>query len=245
MRFSLNESARRDVETFFEENVQAAAKRTAELFEGLVEIYTREQYKPLWKMTNSIGQFYSEEFSEDLFSRFLRWTNSDTSLCAFAQKVEASDDQDDDSLAAAQMLEAAMEDVLKSTMRQEIELPVVSMEVQLTKDINEIFEEIQDLVTSFERDMEALISTSDSEAENKSEENQIFANISEILGAILQAFHSLFGVFKEGVEILGAHIGEKGNSAAEMAEADKEQLRGEAESAGDALRDVAGLFDFD
>ena len=245
MKFSFDESARSEIRSFFEEAMESVGTETENLFGELVAIYTREQYKPLYKMTEEIAEYYVGDFKNTVLGQFETWLDSETSIRAFAQELEASDDASDDAYVAAQYLEGDLQDVLNGLFSRQPDLPSVSTEAHLTKDDNEIFEEVDDLIQKFEDAVEDLISDYDSKTDTNSDDNQLYENVSEILGTILVSFKSLFDVFKEGVSNLAGHISERGTSAKEKSETDKEQMKSGAETAGDALRDVSGLFDFE
>lgn len=245
MKFSFDENARSDIRSFFEEALGSAKDETGNLFSELVSIYTREQYKPLYKMTAEIAEYYIGDFRNTVQGQFNDWLDSETSIKAFAQELEASDDSSDDAYVAAQCLEGDLQNVLDELFSNQPDVPSVSTEAHLSKDDNEIFDEVDELIQKFEDAIEDLISDYDSKADSNSEDNQLYENVSEILGAILESYKSLFDVFKEGVANLASHISDRGSSAKEKSETDKDQMKSDAESAGEALRDVSGLFDFE
>lgn len=245
MKFSFDESARSEIRAFFEEALSSAGNETINLFNELVSIYSREQYKPLYKMTNEIAEYYIGDFHNTVQGQFDNWLDSETSLKAFAQELEASDDSSDDAYVAAQYLEGDLQNVLDELFANQPDVPSVSTEAHLSKDDNEIFEEVDELIQKFEDTIEGMISDYDSKADSNSEDNQLYSNVSEILGAVLQSFKSLFDVFKEGVANLAGHISERGSSAESKSDTDKDQMKSEAETTGDALRDVSELFDFE
>lgn len=245
MKFNFDESARSEIKSFFEEALVSAGTETGNLFNELVSIYTREQYKPLYKMTNEIAEYYMNDFHNIVQGQFDNWLDSETSIKAFAQELEASDDSSDDSYVAAQYLENDLQNVLDELFSNQPDIPSVSTEAHLSKDDNEIFEEVDELIQKFEDAIEDLISDYDSKADSNSEDNQLYSNVSEILGAIFNSYKSLFDVFKEGVANLAEHISKRGSSAESKSETDKEQMKSDAEAAGEALRDVSVLFDFE
>jgi hypothetical protein len=245
MKFSFDESARSEIRSFFEEALGAAGDETSNLFGELVSIYKREQYKPLYNMTAEIAEYYIGDFKNTVQGQFDDWLDSETSIKAFAQELEASDDSSDDAYVAAKYLEDDLQNVLDELFSNQPDVPSVSTEAHLTKDDNEIFDEVDELIQKFEDEIENLISDYESEADSNSEDNQLYENVSEILGAILESFKSLFNVFREGVSNLAGHISDRGSSAKEKSETDKVQMKYDAESAGEALRDVSGLFDFE
>ena len=239
-----SEDARSEVRGFFEEAMQTAAQETLTLFDELVAIYTREQYKPLWEMTDEIGTYYAEDFKNMIRGQFEKWLESESSLQAFALEMEAAGDASDDSLMSAQSLENDLSDVIDDVFNNLPDVPTVSTVVRLTKDIEETFDEVADLLQKYETTIEELQSDTNARAETNSEENQIYANVSEILNAALASYLSLFSVFKEGVGNLSEHINQKGQSARAKSESDKEQMSSAAETSGEALKDVSGLFYF-
>lgn len=245
MRFSFDESARSEIRGFFEEALVSVGTETENLFNELVSIYTREQYQPLYNMTKSIADYYTGEFRNDIQRRFNEWLDSETSIKAFAQELRASDDTSDDAYIAAQHLETDLLNVVDELFSKPLDIPSVSTEAHLTKDVEDIFDEIDELVGKFTDEAENLVSDYDSRVDAKIDENQLYVNVSEILGAVLQAFKSLFDVFREGVANLLIHISDRGASAESKSEADKQQMRSQAETAGEALKDISGLFDFD
>ncbi|WP_461810950.1 hypothetical protein [Faecalimonas sp.] len=244
MKFSFDESARSEIRGFFEEALGSAGTETMNLFNELVAIYTREQYKPLYTMTSEIAEYYTQDFHNVVQEQFENWVDSETSITAFADELEASDDSSDDAYVAAQYLQGDLQNALDELFSNQPDVPSVSTEAHLTKDDNEIFEEVDELLQKFEDALEGLISDYNSKADTNSEDNQLYSNVSEILEAILESYKSLFDVFKEGVSNLASHISERGSSAESKSETDKDQMKTQAESVGEALRDVSGLFDF-
>lgn len=246
MKFSFDESARSEIKSMFEEALNSASDETRNLFDELVAIYTREGYKRLYTMTQEIAEYYIGDFRNIVQGQFNDWIDSDTSLTSFAQELEASEDSSDDAHVAAQYLESDLQDSVDAMFSYQPDVPIVPFDGGAkTKDDTEIFEEINEAVQKFEDEIEDLISDYDSKADSNSEDNQLYENVSEILGAILESYKSLFDVFKEGVANLASHISDRGSSAKEKSETDKEQMKSDAESAGEALRDVSGLFDFE
>lgn len=244
MKFSFDESARNELISFFQEALEKAGKETTELFEGLIDIYVREQYKPLGVMTNSVAQYYAGDFQANVRGQFQNWKDSETSLTAFANDLEASDNNSDDAYAAAQSVENAFQEILDDMLTKQPEIPDISQEAHLSKNLSEIFEEVDELVQKSSSAVEDLVSTYESRVESDSEENQLYANTNEILVAILTSYKSLFDVFKEGANRLASRLDESGNLAVEKSETDSEQMKVVAEAAGEALKDVSSLFNF-
>lgn len=246
MKFNFDESARSEIKAFFEEALTSVGTETMNLFGELVTVYTRERYKRLYTMTAEIAEYYVGDFQNVLQTQFDQWVVSDTSLTAFAQELEASNESSDDAFVAAQRLESDLQTVLDNLFSTQPDIQTTTFDGgAVTKDDNEIFEEIDELVQKFEEAVEDLASDYDAKAETNSEENQLYKNVSEILGAILESYKSLFEVFKEGVSNLAEHISEQGANAASKSDTDKDQMKSMAEASGDALRDVSGLFDFE
>lgn len=245
MKFSFDEGARREIVGFWEEALGEASAKTNTLIEELVEIYREQQYMPLWKMTDKVATYYSEDFKLNLLEQFDRWTESDTSITAFAQELEASDDSNDDAYNAAYTLQEDMKAVLEEIFKNITEVPKESTEAHLSKNVEEIFDDIRNLVNDYEGKITDLIETYESEADKKSEENQLYLNVSEILGAVFGAYLSLLMVFNDGVDNIAEHISERGKGAVNKSEEDRKIMRDEASSAAESLRDVSGLFDFE
>lgn len=244
MRFSLDESARKEIVGLWEESMTLVDTETRNLLDELVEIYQREQYKPLWNMTNSIAEYYVNDFKNIIESKFEEWSESDTSIASFATELEAGDDSSDEVYQAAQNLEESLKAVIDDLFKNNMEVPAVNTEVHLTKDIEEIFEEIKELVIAFEGKVDEITNDYDSKINSLSEENQIYINVSEILLAIFESYKSLFEVFNEGVANLAEHINDMGVSAVNKSQEDRERMRAEAETAGESLRDISDLFSF-
>lgn len=245
MKFSFDESARSEIRVFFGEALESVNDEINNLFGELVSIYNREQYMPLYSVTVKIAEYYINDFRTTVQRQFSDWLDSETSIKAFAKEIEAGEDNSDEAYIAAQSLESDLQNVLDELFSNQPDVPAVSTEVHLTKDVDEIFDEIDELIQKFEDAIENMISDYDSKAELNSEDNLLYENVSEILGAILESFRSLFYVFKEGVSNLSEHINDRGTKAKEKSEIDKKQMKSEAESAGETLRDVSGLFDFE
>lgn len=245
MKFSLDEVARREIRDFFEEALNSVGEETEKLFTELVAIYTREQYKPLFTMTAKVADYYTEEFKNTVQNQFDNWLDSNTSIKSFALELEAGDDDSDDAYRAAESLENDLQNVLIELFSKQPDIPSVNTEAHLTKDDNEIFDEINELVQKYNSTVEDLISDYSAKSESNCEENQIYQNVSEILEAILGSYKSLFEVFNEGVNNIAEHINNRGIGARNKSEADKAQMKSEAETAGETLRDVSGLFDFE
>lgn len=245
MKFSLDESARSEIRGFFEEAVNQAGDETMKLFEELVTVYSREKYKPLVDSTAKMGTYYTEEFPAVIRRQFENWQDSDTSITAFADELEASDDSSDDAYVAAQTLEGELLNVLEEFFTRQPDLPSTSTESTLTKDLEEIYEELEEAVKKFVNGMEDLGSDYESKAESKAEDNRIYANVSEVLAAFFGSFRSLFDEFGKSLEGFKEHIAERAGSAVQKSESDRATMKAEAENAGEALRDISGLFDFE
>ena len=245
MKFSFDETAGSEIRTFFEEALDSVGQETGNLFTGLVDVYSREQYKPLYEMTYEIGEYYIGDFRNEVQNQFDNWLDSDTSLRAFAQDLEASADSSDDAFLAAQRIETDLQNALDEFFSHQPDTPAVSTEAHLTKELDEVFDEVDEMIQKYEDGIEDLISDYDAKVDSNSDENQLYENVGEILGAILESFKSLFNVFKEGVSNLAGHLNDRGATAKDKSETDNAQMRNVAEASGDALRDVSGLFDFE
>ena len=246
-KFSLSEEAFPELENFFGEAVEEAVKKTLNVFQELAEINSQARYQIVIKQTREFAEHYMNEFQTEVLALFDSWRDEGESIHAFIMHTEAGEDDDDESVRAADDLEENMRNLLVEALGQQPELYEGSDRVALTEygGAEKLFADIQTELNTFSSEMEDLIGDVESTAENEGEDNQIYMNIGGVLSSVLTAYKTFFDSFEEGISSnLSEHVSDTNADAMSSVEADKEQLKGGAEQVGEMLKEVASLFQF-
>lgn len=245
VRFSLSEEALPELESFFGEAIDEAAQKVLNVFQELSEINSSARYQIVINHTREFAEHYTDEFSTEIFSLYDQWCDEGESVHQFVLDMEAGQDDGDESVTAAYELEEAMKQSISDAFVQTPELYEGSDRVDLSGygGKEKLFEDIDELLQNFDKEMEEAIEDIDAASNDKGEDNQIYVNIGGILSSILTAYKSFFEGFKEGMsDNLSEHVSDNNENAMNAVETDKEQLRGNAENAGEMLKEVSSLF---
>jgi chaperonin cofactor prefoldin len=114
---------------------------------------------------------------------------------------------------------------------------------KVTKDLEEIFEDIDKIIGDFVNQIDECKEHVNQEVENLTEENQWFSNVGEALIPVIAYYRSLFDKFKEGAEKLGQHLTERAESThAASEQAREDMVNRAAEDGGAGFEEVAELF---
>lgn len=244
-KFSLSEEACPELETYFTEAITDASQKVLTVFQELAEINSNARYQIVMNHTREFANHYADEFKMAVCAIFDQWYDEGESIHQFILDIEAGQDQGDESVTAAYELEEAMKTALSEALSEEPELYEGSDRVALSEygGKEKLFADIEEILQTFDKEMEEAIDEADTTANDKGEDNQIYMNIGGILSSILSAYQSFFEGFKEGMsENLSEHISDNNESAMSAIETDKEQLKATAESAGEMLKEVSSLF---
>lgn len=242
-KFSLSEEACPELESFFTDAIGEATQKVMTVFQDLYDINSNQPYKTVIKRAREFSNNYQNEFNSEVMSLFDSWCDEGESIHQFIIDIEAGEEQGDESLNAAYALEDAMRQSIIEAFAQE---PVV-FEENVSLDVEggtaKLFEDIDQVLQTFDKEMEEAIDDIESSSNDKGEDNQIYVNIGGILSSILTAYKSFFEGFKEGMsENLSEHVSNSNETAMSNIETDKEQLKGNAENAGEMLKEISSLF---
>ena len=245
--FSISEEACAELESFFGDTVDEAAEEILSVFSELMGMNAEAKYKLVIQHTKEFAEYYGEDFSNEVKRLYEEWCEEGESIHQFMLDLEAGEDDDDDSVAAARELEENMRERLEDALSKEPEL----YEGDTTNSLSEyggsekLFEDIADVLKRFEDRMEDMMDDVKQTAESNGEDNQLYENIGGILSAILEACRSFFGQFREGISgQLSEHVSDQDEVAMSKVEEDKETFSGKAEEIGESLKDLASLFQF-
>ena len=244
-KFSLSEDAFPELSGFFSEAINDAAQSVLKVFRDLQDINQAARYQLVINKTAEFADYYLDDFRREVFSLFDEWYEEDESVHRFIMDLEAAREEGDESLQAAYDLEEEMKQSIQDAFSQEPELYQGSDLVDLTGygGKEKLFNDIDEILQNFDTEMEEAIENVDSTSNEKGVDNQIYLNIGGVLSGILLAYKSFFESFKEGMnENLSEYVSTKNDSAMSTVEADKEQLKGTAENAGEVLKGISSLF---
>ena len=182
MKFGFSKEDREEIEGFFDEEIEKISEAAKALFNGLQGIYENERYKPLYTMTSIVHTYYGEDFRKAILGVFDDWAqNSGSNLKAFSEELEASDGEDDDSYQEARNTEADMRDILESLFDGTGRVPIIEEPtntiVSLTRDIEDIFAEIDTMIQKFNDNIDSLESDCEAKVNDKVGDNQLYQNV--------------------------------------------------------------------
>lgn len=244
-KFSLSDEVRPELESFFCEAINDATQSVLKVFQELLEINLKARYQIVINKTSEFADNYSQNFSLEVNSLFNQWYEEGESIHKFVLDLEAAQEDGDESVQAAYNLEEAMRQGLQEAFSQQPELYQGSDLVDLSGygGKEKLFADIDEILQIFDKDMEKAIEEADNTSNDKGDDNQIYINIGGILSSILSAYKSFFGSFKEGMnENLSEYVSTNNDSAMNTIEANRAQLKGSAENAGEILKDISSLF---
>lgn len=243
--FSISEEACMELENFFGYMVDEAIEEILRVFSELMEINAVAKYKVVIQHTKEFAEYYGEDFSNEVKRLYEEWCEEGESIHQFMLDLEAGEDDDDDSVAAARELEENMSDRLIEALSREPELYEGDTRNSLSEygGGEKLFEDIADVLKRFEYRMEDMMDDVKRTSESYGEDNQLYENIGGILLAILEACQTLFEQFREGMsEQLSEHVSDQDEAAMSKVEEDKETFSGKAEEIGESLKEIASLF---
>ena len=215
-RFSLSEDVCPELESFFTEAINDAKDKVMTVFGDLNDINTNQPYQIVINRTREFSNNYQNEFKSKVMSLFDSWLEDGESIHRFIYDIQAGEEQDDESVKAAELLEYAMRQSIDDAFAQE---PVVfeeNVRVDVGEGTAKLFEDIDQILQNFDKEMAEAIDDVQSTSDDKGEDNQIYVNICGILSSILIAYQSFFEGFKEGMSEVADLLKELGSCPFEV-----------------------------
>lgn len=242
-KFSLNENACVDLEGFFSESINEATENVLKVFENLYDINSKTAYRIVMEKTIEFAENYSGDLQDKVRDIFNEWRDEGESIVKFAKDMSAAEDDEDESVEAAQKLEEALFDCICDAFRREPLYFAESTLVDLSEGKEKLFAEINDILNVFNGEMEDLIDKVDSASNDRGEENQLYVNIGGLLSSVLTAYKSFFEGFNEGMSTnLSEEVSDSNVSVMDTVESDTEKMKVTAENVGEYLKEVSSLF---
>lgn len=242
-KFSNVEEAASQISQLVNETMNSVSEETKKLFDSLLEVCQEYQYLQFYKLTEDICNYYEGDFRTQVSKHIEDWVSGPTSLVQATIDTEAAESEEDDSAVAARDIQQNIVSIIEEYLSQPSGIERGSTVARVTKNLEEIFEDIDKIIGDFVDKIDDCREHTNQEIENLTDENQWFSNVGEALIPTIEYYRSLFDKFKEGAEKLGQHLTERADSARSASEQDREEMVNKAtEEGGAGFEEVSELF---